>query len=157
MSIWPQADVPCAAVERGGLVSPVTACLVAVYGAECGRGDVRRERAIVDDAAAARLLRLHQAEGVLGAQEDAGQVHVHDRAPLLDAEGVDRKPRRRHPGIVEEHVEPAECGLRLGEQLRDRLGVRHIGRAPPGCVPAFSPAGPSRRALPAGDPPTTTA
>ena len=50
---------PSSEVER---VSPVTACLVAVYGAELGRGHVGGDRTVVDDPAALRVLVLHDLE-----------------------------------------------------------------------------------------------
>ena len=63
-------------------------------------GHVRRERAVVDDAAAVWPLRLHEAERVLGAQEDAGEVHVHDGAPLLDRQGVDGETGALRPALL---------------------------------------------------------
>src|ERR1700712_3193897 len=84
MSSWPQAMSYARPSSEIDLVRPVTACLVAVYGAESGRGG--RDRPVVDDAAAARRLRLHRAERALGAQEHAGEVDVHHGAPGVERE-----------------------------------------------------------------------
>ena len=65
---------------------------------------------------------------MLGTQEDAGEVHVHDRTPLLDRQGIDGETRRRHPGVVEQHVQTSEGGLGLREQLFDRPRIGHVGR-----------------------------
>ena len=69
-------DVVLAAVERGGLGEAGDR----VFGGGLGRGirprRVRRDRAVVDDAAAARRLRLHQLERFLRAEKHAGQVGV---------------------------------------------------------------------------------
>ena len=88
---------------------------------------MRRDRAVVDDAAAARGLVLHDAEGVLGAQERRGEIGVHHRLPLREAEILERHRRRAHAGIVEEHVEPAVDFHHLGEQGGDRSGIGHVG------------------------------
>ncbi len=61
---------------------------------------------VIDDAPAARRLVLHQAEGGLCAEEDAGQVHVDDLAPLLERQVFQRNRRSTGAGVVEEQVEP---------------------------------------------------
>ena len=120
-------DIVLAAVEVGGLGETGDRML----GRGIGRGvrarRVRRDRAVVDDAAAARVLVLHDAEGVLGAQERAGEVGVHHRLPLLEAEVLEIDRRRAHAGVVEQHVQPAVAVHRLGEQGGDRAGVGHVG------------------------------
>src|ERR1051326_7546281 len=81
MSIWPAQMSSARPSSDKDRVSPVSACLVATYGVELRRGPGRGPGAVVDDPAAARVLRLHHAEGVLGAQERAGQVGLHDIHP----------------------------------------------------------------------------
>ena len=77
------------------LVSPVMACLVAVYGAEFGRGDVRGDRAVVDDSAARRRLALHHRDRSLRTQERAGEIDVDHSLPLLECQLVERAPAAR--------------------------------------------------------------
>jgi hypothetical protein len=89
---------------------------------------VRGERAVVDDAAAAGPLRLHQAERLLRAQERPRQVHVDDGPPLLDRQFLERHAARRGARVVEEHVEAPERPPRGLEQVRDRRRVGHVGR-----------------------------
>src|SRR5438876_12254064 len=75
MSIWPQAMLYCRPSKDSERVSPVSACLVEASGASSTTArprHMRRDRAVVDDAPALRILRLHHAEGVLGAQAGAG-------------------------------------------------------------------------------------
>src|SRR4029079_16290160 len=85
-------------------------------------------RAVVDDAAAARVLVLHQAERGARAQEGAGQVDVDDLAPFLDGELVDRYRPRARPRVVEQDVEPAELIVHGGEQGVDRGRIGDVGR-----------------------------
>ena len=87
---------------------------------------VRRDRTVVDDAPAARILRLHHADGGLRAQEHASQVGVDHLAPDSDGQLLDRHRRRAAPGIVEQHVQPAVFALRRVEELAHGLLVRHI-------------------------------
>ena len=57
---------------------------------------MRRDRAVVDDAAAARGLGLHDPERLLRAEERAGEVDVDDGLPLLEGQILDReRPVRR--------------------------------------------------------------
>src|SRR5712671_2281830 len=88
---------------------------------------MRRDRAVVDDPAAHRLLVLHDLEGFLGAQERAGEDRVDDRLPALESQFLDRR-RRAEAGIVEQDVEPSESFLGAGEQRPDRVGIADIGR-----------------------------
>ena len=88
-----------------------------VLGRGVGRGirarGVGGDRAVVDDAAAARVLALHHAGTPRWVQRNiAGQVDVHDLLPLLVREVFERHRRSAAAGVVEEHVEPAERGLR---------------------------------------------
>ena len=79
-------DVVLPAVERGGFREAGDG----VLGRGVGRGvrarGVGRDRPVVDDAPAARILALHDPERFLSAEEHPGQVHTHDLAPLLVGE-----------------------------------------------------------------------
>ena len=88
---------------------------------------VGADRAVVDDAAAARFLRLHHAHRLLGAQEGAGEIDTHDRLPLREGQILDRHGGRAHAGIVEQHVQAAELVLDLGEHGLHLVGVADIG------------------------------
>ena len=86
-----------------------------------------RHRTVVDDAPAARRLRLHHPEGRLGAEERPVQVGVHHGAPLCGRERFQRHGRCADAGIVEQHVHTPEmrhCPVKEGIH-----GVRigHIG------------------------------
>ena len=94
MSIWPQAISylrPSREVRFGQAGDRV-------LGRGVGRGvrprRVRRDRAVVDDAPAARALALHQPERLLGAEERAGQVDVHHLLPLLGGQIFQRNAGR---------------------------------------------------------------
>ncbi len=88
---------------------------------------MRRDRAVVDDPAAHRLLVLHDLEGFLGAQERARQDRVDDGLPALESELLDRGVGAE-AGIVEQHVEPPEGLFGLAEQVPYRVRVADIGR-----------------------------
>jgi len=95
-----------------------------------GRGawGVGRDGAVVDDAAAAGGLALHHAEGVLRAEEHAGQIDVDDGLPLLEREVLQRERRCAAAGGVEQQVDPAELRDRGIEQCLDRGGTGDVGR-----------------------------
>ena len=105
-------DVERPAVERRGLGEPGDR----VLGGGVRRGvrprGVRRDGPVVDDAAASRVLRLHQPDRLLRAEERAAQVHVDHGAPLLHRHVLERRRRRADPGVVEQQVEPSEPGAR---------------------------------------------
>ena len=149
-------DVVHAAVEIGGLGEAGDGVLGRGVGRRERPRRMRGDRAVVDDAAAARLLVLHDAEGVLRAQERAGEVGVHHRLPLRQRQILEIDGRRAHAGIVEEHVEPAIGVLHLLEQRGDRIRARSCRPRPAGscrycrraCAsPPASPCG-GRRARP---------
>src|SRR5438128_1868472 len=87
---------------------------------------VGRDRAVVDDAPAPRVLVLHDLEGLLRAQERARQVGVHHRLPLLDAQ-VFQEAGGADPGVVEQEIEATERALGLREEGADGLGITHVG------------------------------
>ena len=89
---------------------------------------VSRDGAVVDDAPAARVLRLHQPDGLLRTQERAGQVDGHHLHPLLVAEFFQRDGGRVGAGVVEQNIEAPERLPGLGEQRLDGIRIRHVGR-----------------------------
>ena len=127
MSIWPHAMLKRRPSSDVDLVRPVMACLVAVYGAECGRGDVGRDRSVVDDPAALRLLRFHQQEGLLRAEKRPRQVDVHHRLPLFDGQLLERRAARGDARVVEQHVQPPEPLARRGEKGSNRIRIADVG------------------------------
>ena len=86
------------------------------------------DRSIVDDAATARLLRLHDAKGGRHTVEHARQVHVDDGAPVCQVELIHRHGRRADAGIVEQQVDTAPLGDDRIKQGGDRFGVGHVRR-----------------------------
>ena len=127
MSIWLQVMSYCAAVERGRLGEPGHRVLGRGIGDRARARRVRRDRAVVDDAAAARVLRLHDLDRFLRAQEHAGEVGIDDLLPGLVGQVLERHRRRADAGIVEQDVEAAEGLLGLGEQRLDRRGIADVG------------------------------
>src|SRR3546814_8038855 len=89
---------------------------------------MRRDRSVVDDPAAARRLVLHDPEGLLGTEEDAGEVGVDHRSPLFVRQILQGNRWRAAACIVEDEVEPAERLSRLREQRLDRCRIADIGR-----------------------------
>ena len=121
MSIWPQAMRYGRPSSDSDLVSPVSPCLVAVYGDRVRAGRVRRDRAVVDDPPALRILRLHHPERRLRAQERTGEVGVHDLPPGGVREFLHRDaagPERAR--VVEEQIEAAEPLLHRPRTARRR-------------------------------------
>ena len=127
-SICPQTDIERPAVERGLLGQPGDR----VLGRRVCRGHrarrVRRDRAVVDDASAARALRLHDAERFLRAQEGPGEVGIDDELPALDRQILERHRRGADSRVVEQEVEPPERLFRFGEQRLDRGRIGDVGR-----------------------------
>src|SRR5207302_6522276 len=76
-------DVVGPAVQGGRAGEPGDRVLGGGVGDRQRARDMGRDRAVVDYPAAGRVLVLHQPERGLGAEEGAGQVDVHDAAPVL--------------------------------------------------------------------------
>ncbi|MNC49484.1 hypothetical protein D3C75_986650 [compost metagenome] len=97
-------------------------------GVRCGERawGVRRDRAVVDDPPALRLLAAHQAEGGAGAQDYTIDIGGDDVAPVLQRQLVDGYSGGVDAGIVEHHVESAMHLLDGGEQLRNALLIAHV-------------------------------
>jgi hypothetical protein len=68
-------------------------------------------RPIVDDAAAARLLLLHDPEGVLRTKKRARHAGIQDRTPLLIPEVFEGECGRTDTRIIEQHIQPSNFGL----------------------------------------------
>ena len=89
---------------------------------------MRRQRTVVDDASALRVLMAHHAESFLQAKKGAVQVDIDRRLPFLIGQFVGRRGRRADAGIVEQHVETPENFLGLGEQRLHLRGIADVGR-----------------------------
>jgi hypothetical protein len=87
-----------------------------------------RDRAVVDDAPALRLLALHHAEGMLGAEKRARQVDSHDIRPLLEGQVFERDAAGADAGIVEQQIDAAVDLLDPIEEGGDRRRIADIGR-----------------------------
>ena len=70
---------------------------------------MRRDRAVVDDAAAARVLVLHDPERFLRAEERAGQVHVDDGLPLLEGQIFQRHGGAPTPALLKSRSSRPKC------------------------------------------------
>src|SRR3546814_19033901 len=92
---------------------------------------MRRDRAVVDDPAAARRLVLHDPEGLLGTEADAGEVGVDHRSPLFVRQLLQGNRWRAAACLVEADVEPAERPPRLRAPLLARCRIAPLGRAGP--------------------------
>src|SRR6478752_2699925 len=99
MSIWLATMPKARPSSASALVSPDTACLLAV----------------------------HQAEGRARAQEHAGHVGVQHAEPLVQRQLVHRHRRRVHAGVVEQQVQPAEAAFDGVEQRLHAGGLAHVG------------------------------
>ncbi len=76
---------------------------------------MRGDGTVIDDASAARLLRLHDLDGFLRAQETAREVDGHHAVPLLIGQVFHRDGGRSGAGVVEQQVETAERRLDASE------------------------------------------
>jgi len=108
-------DVVLAAVEGRGLREAGDRVLGGRIGRRAGPRRVRGQRSVVDDAAAARVLALHDAERLLRAEEHPGQVHGDHLLPLLVCPILQRGPGTGGTRVVEEDVHAAEGLDRPGE------------------------------------------
>ena len=72
-------------------------------------------------------MRLHDAEGLLGAEEGSGEIGGHDILPLFEGEvfEVDRAGRAR-ARIVEEQVKAAKLFFGFGEEIGDGFRVHDV-------------------------------
>jgi hypothetical protein len=139
MSIWETAMRYGRPSSASALVRPVSACLVAVYGAECGRGvcaeidpllmirppwghlPVERSREW------GRILLLQLPVRRLRAQERPVEVRVHDVPPRLVRQILDRHPARpERPRVVEQQIEPPEPLTHGREQGGHVVGSGHV-------------------------------
>ena len=72
----------------------------------------------------ARMIR----DGLLGAQEGAGQVGGDRLRPVVVADLIDCPPRPGQAGVVDQQVEPPERGRYRLEEGADRVRVGNVGR-----------------------------
>src|SRR5438876_1201767 len=120
-------DVVFAAVERGRFGEAGDRVLARGIGDRIWPRHMRRDRAVVDDPAAHRLLVLHDLEGFLSAQEGTRQDRIDNGFPAIEGELLDRSVGAE-AGIVEQHIESPEGLFGLGEQGADRVWVADVGR-----------------------------
>ena len=122
----PAGDVELAPLQRQRLGDPGDRVLGRVVGDRVRPRHVGRERAVVDDAPAARLLRRHRAERRLRAQERAGEVGVHDPLPVLEGQ-LGHRRGHAEARVVEQQVDAPVALERRREQRGDRRGVGDVG------------------------------
>ena len=92
----PAGDVEGPAVERNRLGQPGDGVLGGGVGGGAGAGHVGRDRAVVDDAAALRVLVAHDAEGLARHVEGAVEVDVDHVLPGGDVEVPEGNLRARN-------------------------------------------------------------
>ena len=83
-----------------------------------------RDRAVVHDPPALRVLPAHPAESGAGAEEHAGDVQIDHGAELLRVHLVDEGRLAEGAGVVEEHVDPPGP---VGEPVERRLDRALVG------------------------------
>ena len=88
---------------------------------------MRRDRAVVDDPAAARRLVAHHAERGVGAQEHRVEIDRDHAPPHLVGEVAEIRGGRAAAGIVEQHVDAAEIRFDLREQVVHLGRIGHVG------------------------------
>ena len=128
ISIWPQAIRYDRQSSEMLFVSPVIACLVAVYGADLGLGAWAEIDTVINDAATLRVLCLHYPDSFLRAQESAGEIDVHDRAPLFKRyvlEGIGRRIRSR---VIKQQIQTPELTRDRLKQFANGFRTGHVGR-----------------------------
>ena len=86
-----------------------------------------RNRAVVDDAPAARRLRFHDPKCLLDTQKHAGQVDVHHVAPVHQRDVFQGNTRRVDTRVIEKYVDPSPGGNGGREQGLHRLRIGYIG------------------------------
>ena len=121
-------DVVAAAIERRRFGEAGHRMLGRGVGDRARARRVRGDRAVVDDAAAARFLRLHDLDRFLRAQKHAGEIGVDNLLPRLAGQILERHRGSADARIVEKHVQPAEGILGLGEQRFDCRRIGDVGR-----------------------------
>ena len=103
-----------------------------MLGRRIGRGvtarHMRRDRAVVDDATTLRLLALHHAEGMLGAEKRARQVGRDDIRPLLEGQILERDAASAGASIVEQEIDAAVGLFDLIKQRSDRARIGDVSR-----------------------------
>src|SRR3546814_12146749 len=93
-----------------------------LFRSRAGARRVGRDRAVVDDAPALRLLALHQPEGAARAEEHAVQVDVDHLLPGAPGELAEVCRRHVGAGVVEQQVEAAEGAVDARDRKSDAEG-----------------------------------
>src|SRR6202050_5766025 len=89
-------------------------------------GNMRRNRAVVDDPAALRRLSFHQPKRFLVAEKRAAQVSLNHPLPLLVRDILKLGGGNTGSGVIEQNVQATECSFRLSKQISDRSRISHI-------------------------------
>jgi hypothetical protein len=91
-------------------------------------------RTIVDNSAAARVLRLHDAHGLSGAEEHAVEVDVDHLTPSLIVEVLNRTASLIAAGVIEEEIQTSELLDCECEEVRDLRLVGDVRRYRPDAI-----------------------
>jgi Sulfate permease family len=124
----PAGDVVGPPVQRGRPGQAGDGVLGGGVGGRARPGDVGRDGAVVDDAAAAGPLVAHDPERLAGAQERPGEVDRDHRAPLAERHGVQLAGWGPGAGVVEQQVDAAVPLDGAVEQGPHRRLVGDVGR-----------------------------
>ena len=144
----PAGDAEAAAVEREELGQAGQRVLGGGVGDAVRPRGVRRDRAVVDDPPAARVLGLHHPHRVLGAQEGPGEVGVDHPLPVGQVDLVRLRRRAEHARVVHQQVEPPPAVRDRVEERGHRCGtVTSAGYRQRGAVRQAPDATLSRRAV----------
>src|SRR5579884_1830710 len=87
-----------------------------VVGAGSGGGD----GAVINDAAAARVLVLHEAESRLRAEKGACEIYIDDGTPGFEWQVFDRDARCVESRVIEQDIEAMKLLANVGEEAVDR-------------------------------------
>jgi hypothetical protein len=89
---------------------------------------VSRDRPVVDDPPAARILVFHHSERFLRAEKRGGQVDVDDPTPNFDRQILEWDRGRSRPGVVKKQIKTPEGLPRRLKERSDRMRICHVGR-----------------------------
>src|SRR5215470_16748259 len=86
------------------------------------------DRAIVNNAAALRVLAFHELESFLSAEERTGKINIDHGFPLFVAQIFKRDARRAHTSVIEQHIEPTKYLFSPREQSTHRGRIADVSR-----------------------------
>ena len=89
---------------------------------------MRRDRAIVDDAAALQLLPPHDAKSLARTEERAGEIDIDDRLPFLERDLVELRGGAPHAGVIESRsTRPCRVVVTSKRLRTDSSSVTSVG------------------------------